>query len=77
MRGFLGFIPSKESNTRGMTILPMFLLSKGPFLSWILFQDLQTTKLPSQYTENPPIRTDIWISTQITQNQPNVQLLEL
>ena len=29
MRGFLGFIPSKESNTRGMTILPMFLLSSG------------------------------------------------
>ena len=29
MRGFFGFIPSKESNTRGMTILPMFLLSSG------------------------------------------------
>ena len=25
MRGFLGFIPSKESNTRGMTILPMVI----------------------------------------------------
>ena len=49
----------------------------GPSRSWILFQDLQTTKLPSQYTENLPIRTDTWISTQITQNQPNVQLLEL
>ena len=33
MRGFFGFIPSKESNTRGMTILPMFLLSSGSKLS--------------------------------------------
>ena len=48
-------------------------MSMGPSRSWILFQDLQTTKLLSQYT----VRTDTWISTQITQNQPNVQLLEL
>ena len=45
--------------------------------SWTLFQDLQTTKLSHQFVENLPTQIGIWISTQITQNQPNMQLSEL
>ena len=48
--------------------------TRGPSHSWILFQDLQETKLSPQFIENLPTWIGIWISTQITQNQPNVQL---
>ena len=51
--------------------------SKGLFLSWTHFQDHLAIKLSLQFTENLPTQIGIWISTQITQNQPNVQLLEL
>ena len=49
----------------------------GPSHFWTLFQDLQAMKLPHQFIENLPTWIGIWISTQITQNQPNMQLSEL
>ena len=52
-------------------------MSKGLFLSWTHFQDLQTTKLSLQFIENLPTWIVIWISILTTQSQPNVQLLEL
>ena len=40
MRGFLGFIPSKESNTRGMTILPKHWQNIGKMVIPRVFDSL-------------------------------------
>ena len=52
-------------------------MTRGPSHSLKLFQDLQATQLSHQFIENLPTQIGIWVSTQITQNQPNVQLSEL
>ena len=71
----LNYLNSIDSNMK-FRIEP--LKEQGAVPSWNSFsQDHQAIKLSLQFREDLPTWIGIWISTQITLNQPNVQLLEL